>query len=86
MSGRVRSPRWTSVPRPPHHLGLCAAGAGEPGLPALAQLAARSGIDLRDLESALVRLALAHRHRMSSCPGGPACTLLAGDSREDSGQ
>ena len=69
-----------------HHLGLSAAGPGKPGLPALAQLAARSGLDLRDLESALVRLALAHRHRMSSCPGGPACTLLAWDSREDSGQ
>lgn len=59
------------------HLGLSAADPGEPGLPALAQLAVRSGLDLRDLECALVRLALAHRHRMSSCPGGPACTLLA---------
>ena len=69
-----------------HHLGLSAAGPGGRGLPALAQLAARSGLDLRDLESALVRLALAHRHHMSSCPGGPACTLLAWDSHEDSGQ
>ena len=68
------------------HLGLSTAGPGEPGLLAMAQLAAHSGLDLRDLESALVRLALAHRHRMSSCPGGPACTLLAWDSREDSRQ
>ena len=43
----------------------------------LAQLAAESLTDLRDLESGLVRLTLAHHRRgMSPCPGGDRCVLL----------
>jgi hypothetical protein len=46
---------------------------------ALSRLARRADLDPRDLESALVRLALARGHRMDSCPGGADCTLLAAD-------
>ena len=42
---------------------------------ALDRLAERAGVDPRDLEAALVRLALAHR-RASTCPGGPGCGVL----------
>jgi len=55
------------------HLGLTAACARLPGL---AGLAAVSGLDVRDLESGLVRLALAHGGAMACCPGGQACTVL----------
>lgn len=58
------------------HLGLAARGTGHLDLPALARLVRESGLDLRDLEAGLVRLALTHQHRMDSCPGGPSCTLL----------
>lgn len=58
------------------HLGLAARRSSQADLPALARLAAQSGLDLRDLESGLVRLALTRRHQMDSCPGGPSCTLL----------
>ena len=58
------------------HLGLAHRRGSQADLPALARLAAHSGLDLRDLESGLVRLALTHRHQMDSCPGGPSCTLL----------
>jgi len=46
------------------------------GLTGLAGLAAASGLDVRDLESGLVRLELAHRRAMARCPGGQACTAL----------
>jgi hypothetical protein len=59
------------------HLGFPGPRPGQPDLRALAWLAAAAGLDLRDLESGLVRLALAHRRRMDSCPGGAACTVLA---------
>jgi endonuclease III len=55
------------------HLGLAAARAGLTGL---AGLAAASGLDVRDLESGLVRLMLAHGRAMARCPGGQACTAL----------
>jgi len=55
------------------HLGLTGAGAGLTGL---AGLAAASGLDVRDLESGLVRLELSHRRAMARCPGGQACTAL----------
>ena len=58
------------------HLGLLGAGAAGPQLPALGRLAKAAGLDLRDLESALVRLSLAHRRVMPSCPAGQACTAL----------
>lgn len=55
------------------HLGL--AGA-RPGMAGLAGLATACGLDVRDLESGLVRLELAHGRAMGRCPGGPACTAL----------
>jgi len=50
-----------------------AAAAGHLGL---AGLAAACGLDVRDLESGLVRLDLAHGRAMGRCPGGQACTAL----------
>jgi hypothetical protein len=55
------------------HLGL--AGA-RPAMAGLAGLAAACGLDVRDLESGLVRLELAHGRAMGRCPGGQACTAL----------
>jgi hypothetical protein len=56
------------------HLGLLAPDAkGE--LARVTHLAELAGCDVRDLESALVRLTLAHR-RMSDCPGCRACLVL----------
>ena len=55
------------------HLRLMAAGGG---LARLRLLAARAGIDLRDLEGGLVRLALTHERRPGRCPGGPGCDIL----------
>lgn len=42
----------------------------------LARLADVAGLDLRDLESGLVRLALGHGRAMASCPGGQDCAAL----------
>lgn len=56
------------------HLGLLPSGAV---LSDLADLADTAGLDLRELESALVRLALGHHRAMASCPGGQACAALA---------
>src|SRR5262249_18783614 len=58
------------------HLGLPAPGTPQFELPELARLASESGLDLRDLEGGLVRLALTHRHRMESCPGGALCSVV----------
>ena len=55
------------------HLSLLASGAV---LSNLAGLASTAGLDLRDLESGLVRLALGHHRAMASCPGGQACAAL----------
>ncbi len=59
------------------HLGLLGPDQAPPELPRLAGLAADCNIDPRDLESGLVRLALAHRRRgMHACPGRQRCVLL----------
>lgn len=58
------------------HLRLTAAGSPLRDLPGLAGLAAAAHLDMRDLESGLVRLALAHRTSMTSCPAGQSCPLL----------
>jgi len=55
------------------HLGLASA---RPGVTGLAGLAASCGLDVRDLESALVRLDLAHGRAMARCPGGQGCVTL----------
>jgi hypothetical protein len=58
------------------HLGLLDADKAGSQLPALDGLAKAAGLDLRDLESGLVRLSLAHGRAMASCPAGQACTAL----------
>ncbi len=61
------------------HLGLLVDGSPDAeDLSALRRQAEDAGVDLRDLEAALVRLALAHRRTMTACPGGPSCSTLAG--------
>lgn len=59
------------------HLALA-----ETGVTGLAGLAAACRLDVRDLESALVRLELAHGRVMDRCPGGRACTALRRSARE----
>jgi hypothetical protein len=49
---------------------------GGPGVSGLAGLAGACGLDVRDLESGLVRLDLAHGRAMDRCPGGNACLAL----------
>lgn len=44
----------------------------------LEALARRAGVDQRDLESALVRLALAHGRRRRPCPGRDRCVVWPG--------
>ncbi len=58
------------------HLGLVDDRAHYP-LGSLRALAGVAGVDPRDLEGALVRLALAHRGGFGACPGGRDCTALA---------
>jgi len=58
------------------HLGLLSTELAPDALPQIARLAAAAGLDLRDLESGLVRLALAHRRTRSACPGGDQCAVL----------
>jgi hypothetical protein len=49
---------------------------GRPGVTDLARLAGVCGLDVRDLESGLVRLDLVHGRAMARCPGGQACLAL----------
>lgn len=64
------------------HLGLLdAAGEAEP-LAVIAHVARAAGVDVRDLESGLVRLALAHRRDAATCPGGEGCVALSRRERE----
>ena len=65
------------------HLGLSRARRAEAVLDAVARTASDAGLDLRDLESALVRLSLAHHAGMDDCPGGPDCSVLAHRSRRE---
>jgi hypothetical protein len=58
------------------HLGLLEPRPGGDPLAYLRRLAAGAGLDVRDLEAALVRLALAHGRGRKTCPGGPACRIL----------
>ncbi len=65
------------------HLGLLGTELAPAGVPQIALLAAAAGLDIRDLESGLVRLALAHRRTRSACPGGDQCIVLsAGEGRQ----
>ena len=58
------------------HLGFIGPHGGPGGLETLRALCADAQLDIRDLESGLVRLALAHRRRAGACAGGDACVLL----------
>jgi hypothetical protein len=57
------------------HLGWLTATDG--ALEQVGTIAVRAGFDARDLDAALVRLALRHR-RLAGCPGGRACVALGG--------
>ncbi len=50
-------------------------GTGGP-LAAVAAVARSARLDVRDVESGLVRLTLAHGDDMARCPGGPRCAAL----------
>ena len=72
---------WPGADPPLDERALAAARHLEPlvaraGLTDLARLAAACGLDVRDLESGLVRLDLAHGRAMARCPGGQACLAL----------
>jgi endonuclease III len=58
------------------HLGLVDHRAHDL-LGSLCAVAGTAGVDPRDLEGALVRVALAHRGGFGACPGGADCTALA---------
>jgi len=57
------------------HLGLVDERARDP-LGRLRSLSSAAGVDLRDLEGALVRTALAHRADFRTCPGGWDCVVV----------
>jgi hypothetical protein len=59
------------------HLGLLGERREAEDLSMLRRQAQYAGVDLRDLEAALVRLTLVHRRTMPACPGGPSCAVLA---------
>jgi hypothetical protein len=58
------------------HLGLPGGDAPD-DLARLRGLADAARLDVRDLESGLVRLALAHHAGMNGCPGGSACVAVS---------
>jgi len=60
------------------HLELPISLDGADSVAALRAVARRAQVDPRDLEAALVRLALAHRD-VRGCPGGRRCTMLTGE-------
>lgn len=80
---------WPGAQPPPdpraaygaRHLGFLSTEQARAALPEIAQLAAAAGLDIRDLESGLVRLALAHRRTRSACPGGDQCDVLGAHAR-----
>lgn len=63
--------------RAARHLRLVDPVHAVPTLSYLSDLAARAGLDPRDLESGLVRVALAHHDRWDACPGREGCIALA---------
>jgi hypothetical protein len=64
--------RWAAA-----HLGLRPDESAEGVLAWLEGTARGARMDCRDVEAALVRLALAHRGRRSLCPGGARCVAWA---------
>jgi hypothetical protein len=73
--------------RPPLAERACSAGGhlglidhdGTATLEQFRRVASAAHVDLRDLESALVRLSLAHHGRRDVCAGGASCTALMTD-------
>jgi hypothetical protein len=66
------------------HLGLVADGAATTVV-RIGAVAGAAGLDLRDLEAALVRLALAHGRRRGVCQGGQSCFVLGVGPAADQG-
>lgn len=77
---------WAGAAPPPddraivaaRHLGLLGADDELDALACLERICRAGDVDVRDLESALVRLTLAHRGAMATCPGDDACTIVVG--------
>lgn len=63
--------------RAAHHLGLAGPDDAGRALRQVRRVARSAGLDVRDLESGLVRLTLAHGAAMEQCPGGGGCSILA---------
>ena len=61
--------------RAAEHLGLMARNGGAGGCQ-LRDVAREAGLDVRDLEAALVRLSLTRNHHTAECPGGSRCSAL----------
>ena len=59
------------------HDGLLPAPHRAAPLACIRAAAENAGVDVRDLEAALVRLALRHGRDLAACPGGAACRALA---------
>ncbi len=59
------------------HLHLFDPAADTIPLRTIARVARGAHLDVRDLESGLVRLTLAHRRDAGACPGGERCIALA---------
>jgi hypothetical protein len=79
---RGRRP-WLEPPLDPRareageHLGLIDEEMSQPEeLEAAERLARRAGVDVRDLEGALVRASLLHGRRFAACAGGEDCELV----------
>jgi endonuclease III len=78
---------WLGAQPPPdpravraaRHLGLITGADADRVLGELLAISRAADLDVRDLESSLVRLALAHRRDLDACPGGDACPVLAVD-------
>jgi hypothetical protein len=66
--------RWAAA-----HLGLRADEGEDGALARLGSVAQAAGLDLRDLEGALVRLSLAHGRGRRACPGGKGCLVWRRD-------
>lgn len=63
------------------HLGFLSSEQDPPALRKVTRLAAAAGLDIRDLESGLVRLALAHQRARFPCPGADQCGIRGAHAR-----
>lgn len=58
------------------HLGLAGPAESAEGGRWLTSIADAAGLDVRDLEAALVRLSIAHGRQLDTCPGGSDCAFM----------